>query len=124
PISGCWGKLLSGGAHGVLSVPAVFRECILRVLTVFRPSVLLILPVLAVFREFILRFLLLELPVLVVFRPSELLVLPVLAVFRTPVLRYSQYSQYKMYWILRVFSEYEVYWEHLCNIAHVGQIMI
>ena len=31
---------------------------------------------------------------------------------------YSQYSQYEMCSILRVYSKYEVYWEHLCNTSN------
>ena len=73
-------------------VPAVFREYMLRLLAVYRDSVVRILytpsisgfdtadtPVLAV-------LLLLILPVVAVFRPSVLLILPVLAVFRPSVL--------------------------------------
>ena len=31
---------------------------------------------------------------------------------------YSEYSQYELYSILRVYSKYEVYWEHLCKLPH------
>ena len=57
------------------------------------------------------------LPILASFGPSVLLIIPVLQVFRPPVLQYSQYSEHEMYSILRVYSEYEVYREHLCNTA-------
>ena len=77
-----------------LRVPAVFREYILRVLAVFRGSVLRILSILQVFRGSIPR---------------------ILRYAQYSCCSYSQYSQYEMYSILRVYSKYEVYWEHLCK---------
>ena len=103
PTSARWSKLLSWGATGVLGVQAVFREYILCEYSQYlgvlycgysilqapkyfgfdsgdTPALavllLLILPVLAVFRPSVL----LILTVLTVFRPSVLLILPVLAV--------------------------------------------
>ena len=35
---------------------------------------------------------------------------------------YSEYSQYELYSILRVYSKYEVYWEHLCSIVPHRQL--
>ena len=75
------------------TVPAVFWEYIVRVLAVFRGSVLRILSILPRISGFdtadtpvLAVLLLLILPVLAVFRPSVLLILPVLAVFRPSVL--------------------------------------
>ena len=71
-----WSKLLSAGTTGVLTVLTSVTGSIPHVCTAAtactRGSVLLILPVLAVFG------------------PSALLMLPVLAVFRPPVLQRSQ----------------------------------
>ena len=63
---------------------------------------------------------LLILPLLAAFGPSVLLILPVLAVFRPPVFQYSQYSEYETYSKLRVYSEYDAYWKHLCTFGSGG----
>ena len=123
PTSARWSKLLSWGATGVLRVPAVFRECILRV--VFRGSVLRILSIYQVFRGSILR----------IIRYSQYSNCSDSQYSQYSGLRYCsycqysqysglqycsyfQYSQYEMYSILGVYSKYEVYWEHLCNVAN------
>ena len=109
PTSARWSKLLSWGATGVLRVPAVFRECILRV--VFRGSVLRILSIYQVFRGSILR----------IIRYSQYSNCSDSQYSQYSGLRYCsyfQYSQYEMYSILGVYSKYEVYGEHLCNVAN------
>ena len=100
--------MLSVGATGVLGVLAIFRDYILRLLAVFQGSVLRILPELPSITGFGTAgtactwrpVLLTILPVLAVFGPLVLLILPVFAVFRPPVLQNSRYSEYEVYSIL------------------------
>ena len=58
-------------------------------------------------------YVLIILPVHPVFGPSVLLILPVLAIFRQPVLQYSQYSEYEICSMPRVYPEYELCCENL-----------
>ena len=121
PTGARWSKLLSWGATGVLkstdTISGVYTASTRSISgfstadtiysrisgfdTAHNPVLavllLLILPVLAVFRPSVLMIL----PVLAVFRPPVLLILPVLAVRK--VLDTTEYTQKK----------YEVYWEHL-----------
>ena len=125
PTSALWSKLLLWGATGVRRVPAVFGEYTLRVLAVFRGSVLRMLSILQVFRGsilWILRYS--QCSYCSYSHYSQYSGLRYCSYSQHPqysgllYFSYSQYSQYETYSIRRVYSKYEVYWEHLCKLPH------
>ena len=137
PTSGCWSTLFSVGATGVFRVLRTLTGSISRFLYLecsqsFRGSALRVLPPLQVFRGSILRVsypclgfctVLLILPVLAVFGLSVLPILPVLVVYRPPVPQHSQYPENKTWSMLRVYSEFQVYWAHLRKVYYVDTYM-
>lgn len=99
------------GTRSTWRVVALCREYVLRVLATFKVPTLLVPWLLQVFRMFVPGCIactrvsaLLVLPVIAVVWPLVRLTFPVPAVFRPLVLKYSQYSEYEMYSILRVYE--------------------
>ena len=118
-----WGKL----TH--LRALAVFRDYILRALAVFRGFVRRILPVLPSISGYDAEgtarargSVLLILPVLAVFGPSVLLILQVLAIFRPPYSNTLSTRSTKCTRCSRVYSMYELYWECMCQVP-IGVIL-